>query len=305
MKSETVESTTTRHTLVDLTPGRLYNVTVVTEAGDLKNSRTVEARTGRERERQRREEGNKEYVLYLSLFPVPAPASNISVEFRNSTILSLSWQRPTGDLDALVVALSTNGTSRRETTTLPPNATEVTFDRLTPGSTYRLAVTSRSAELTSQSEISVSTAPAAAALLSLSPSSSGDLVLTWTPPPGHWERYRLSLFDGLQQLVDTGVDREAETFVFHGTDLTPGRTYRALLTVESNGLEAESSCEGSTAPAAVTNLHIRHSDETSLSAMWSHAPSGSRDGYFLTIRHGNRQMKNIRVINLSVIYRGD
>lgn len=40
-------------------------------------------------------------------------------------------------------------------------------------------------------------------------------------------------------------------------------------------------------PASVLNLHIRHSDDTSLSAMWSHAPSGSRDGYFLTLRHGN------------------
>lgn len=42
----------------------------------------------------------------------------------------------------------------------------------------------------------------------------------------------------------------------------------------------------SAAPAPVLDLHIRHSDETSLSAMWSHAPSGSRDGYFLTIGHG-------------------
>lgn len=47
----------------------------------------------------------------------------------------------------------------------------------------------------------------------------------------------------------------------------------------------------SAAPAPVSDLHIRHADETSLSAMWSHAPSGSRDDYFLTIRHG--EMKNI------------
>lgn len=44
----------------------------------------------------------------------------------------------------------------------------------------------------------------------------------------------------------------------------------------------------SAVPAPVLDLHVRHSDETSLSAMWSHAPSGSRDSYFLTIRHGNR-----------------
>lgn len=57
LKNETLESTTTQHTLLNLTPGRLYNVTVVTEAGDLQNSRTIEAQTGRDIEQQR--EGGK------------------------------------------------------------------------------------------------------------------------------------------------------------------------------------------------------------------------------------------------------
>lgn len=48
-------------------------------------------------------------------------------------------------------------------------------------------------------------------------------------------------------------------------------------------------------PAPALDLHIRHSDETSLSAMWSHAPSGSRDGYFLTLRHGNRTSPPLRL----------
>ncbi|XP_056223519.1 receptor-type tyrosine-protein phosphatase beta-like [Seriola aureovittata] len=263
LKNETLESTTTQHTLHDLTPGRLYNVTVVTEAGALQNSRMVEAQT------------------------VPSAVSNLTTDLSNSTSLLLSWQRPKGDLDELIVTLfSTNGTSRWETT-LPSDATEVAIHQLTPGSTYQVAVTSRSGELTSQSESTVSTAPAAASLLSLSPSSSGDLLLSWTPPPGHWESYRLFLFDGFQQLVNTTLDREAVRFVFPGTGLTPGRTYRAVVMVESGGLAAESSCEGSTAPAPAVDLHIRHSDETSLSAMWSHAPSGSRDSYFLTISHDN------------------
>lgn len=46
LKNETLGSTTTRHTLNGLTPGRLYVVTVVTEAGGLQSSRTVEAWTG-------------------------------------------------------------------------------------------------------------------------------------------------------------------------------------------------------------------------------------------------------------------
>ncbi|XP_068590186.1 receptor-type tyrosine-protein phosphatase beta [Cebidichthys violaceus] len=266
LRNETLESTATQHTLLDLTPGRLYNVTMVTEAGGLQNDRTTTAQT------------------------VPAAVVNLTTDHVDSAGLSLSWRRPEGDLDALVVAvLSANGTALWEST-LPPDETEVAVvDRLTPGSAYRVEVTSRSGELTSQSELTVRTAPAAASLLSLSPSSSssGGLLLSWSPPAGRWESYRLLLYDGSQQLVSTTLDREAANFSFPGTGLTPGRMYRAVLRVESGGLTAESSCEGATAPAAVSDLHIRHSDETSLSAMWSHAPSGSRDGYFLTICHGD------------------
>ncbi|KAM8907881.1 receptor-type tyrosine-protein phosphatase beta isoform 2-T2 [Spinachia spinachia] len=267
LRNETLESTATHGTLSDLTPGRLYNVTMVTEAAGLQNSRTTAART------------------------VPAAVGNLTAKPGNGTCLSLSWQLPEGDLDALVVTLSTNSTSSWEAT-LRADQTEVAVDSLTPGSAYRVAVTSRSGELTSQSEITARTAPAAASLLSLSasPSSPGGLLLSWSPPTGHWESYRLLLSDGSQQLVSAALGREATNHSFSGTGLTPGRPYRAVLRVESGGLTAESSCEGATAPAAVDDLHVRHSDETSLSAMWSHAPSGSRDSYFLTIRHGGVTM---------------
>ncbi|XP_077956952.1 receptor-type tyrosine-protein phosphatase beta isoform X2 [Gasterosteus aculeatus] len=267
LRNETLESTATNRTLLHLTPGRLYNVTMVTEAGGLQNSRTTVTRT------------------------VPAAVANLTADPGNGTGLSLSWQLPEGDLDALVVTLSTNGTVSWEAT-LRPDQTEVAAGPLTPGSAYRVEVTSRSGELMNQSKLTARTAPAAASLLSLSlsPSSPGGLLLSWSPPPGHWESYRLLLFDGAQQLVSAAPGREAANFSFPGTGLTPGRAYRAVLRVESGGLTAESSCEGATAPAAVDDLHIRHSDETSLSAMWSHAPSGSRDSYFLTIRHAGVTM---------------
>ncbi|KAM7378583.1 hypothetical protein PAMA_013473 [Pampus argenteus] len=259
--NETLESTATQHTLFNLTPGRLYNVTMVTEAGGLQNSGTIEAQT------------------------VPSAVSNLTTDYNNSTSLWLSWQQPEGDMDELIVTLSSND-SRRWEKTIPRDATQVAVDQLTPGSAYQVTVMSRSGGLTNQSETTARTAPAAVSLLSLSPSSGG-LLLSWSPPAGRWESYRLYLFEGSQQLDSISVYREAVNFSFPGTRLTPGRMYRAVLRVESGGLTAESSCEGATAPAQVLNLHIRHSDETSLSAMWNHAPSGSRDMYFLTIRHGN------------------
>lgn len=46
----TLESTATQHTIGDLSPGRLYNVTMVTESGGLQSSAMIEAQTGREEE---------------------------------------------------------------------------------------------------------------------------------------------------------------------------------------------------------------------------------------------------------------
>lgn len=261
LKNETLESTAMEHTLLNLTPGRIYNVTMVTESSGLQNSMTIEART------------------------VPSTVSNITVVDKSSTSYSLWWQLPQGDLDTLTVTVFA-GDTRVWETVLPPDATQVTIDKLTPGMTYRVAVTSSSHGLTNQSKISVRTVPAAASELVLYPSSDAGLRLSWSPPVGLWDCYRLFLFDGSQQLVNTTLDREAVTFTFPGTSLTPGRLYKALLRVESGGETAESVCEGSTAPAPVLYLHIRHADETSLSAMWSH-PSGSRDNYFLSIQHGN------------------
>ncbi|XP_017294772.1 receptor-type tyrosine-protein phosphatase beta isoform X2 [Kryptolebias marmoratus] len=261
LMNETLGNTTTQRSLLGLTPGRLYSVTVVTEAGELQNNVTIEAQTA------------------------PAAVSNITAD-SNDTSLWLSWKQPEGDLDAFFITFSSNDTIVQETT-LPRDATGAAAHQLTPGSAYQVAVMSVSNGLTNQSEITVRTAPAPASLLSSSPSSSGGVLLTWSPPAGRWENYTLFLFDGSQQLVSTALDRDTVNFSVNGTGLTPGKQYRAVLRVESGGLTAESSCHGSTAPAPVSDLHIRHSDETSLSAMWSHAPSGVRDSYFLALRHGN------------------
>ncbi|CAN9508322.1 unnamed protein product [Ophioblennius macclurei] len=256
----------TQHKLGDLLPGRRYNVTVVTEANGKESSCTIEAQTA------------------------PASVSNVTVVKNTSTSLSLSWRQPEGDGDGLTVSLSSNGTTVFEST-LPYNATEVTIRELTPGSAYLLSVTSWSGELIGQSELTVETPPAPPTLLRLSPSEAGGLLLTWSPPAGRWKSSRVFLYDGARQIASEAVPREAVSFSFDKSLLTAGRRYRAVLQVESQGgLTAQSSCDGTTAPPPVSNLHIRHADETSLSAMWNHASSGSRDGYSLSISHSNVTM---------------
>lgn len=206
----------------------------------------------------------------MPVLSVPAAVVNITAD-GTGTSARLSWQRPEGDLDALAVKLAANGTDVWRST-LPPDATEVAVDQLTPGCTYAVVMVSSSGKLSNQSESSFRTgellslssavwhrcrvllltvcpaAPAAATLLFLSPSTaaSAGLLLSWSPPAGRWERYRVQLLDGSQLLVDTSVNWEAVNFTFPGAGLTPGRLYRAVLVVESGGLTANSSCDGAT-----------------------------------------------------------
>lgn len=81
---------------------------------------------------------------------------NITADGSGSTRARLSWQRPEGDLDALVVKLSANGTDLWRSA-LPPDATEVAVDELTPGWTYGVVMVSSSGKLSNQSETSFST----------------------------------------------------------------------------------------------------------------------------------------------------
>lgn len=95
-------------------------------------------------------------AVKLPAFSVaPSVVSNITVD-NNSTSLWLSWKRPEGDVDALVVTLSCNGSIIQETT-LPRDATDISAHQLTPGSEYQVVMMSVSNGLTNQSEITVKT----------------------------------------------------------------------------------------------------------------------------------------------------
>lgn len=88
--------------------------------------------------------------------------------------------------------------------------------------------------------------------LSPSPTSPGGLLLTWVPPAGHWENYQLKLLelDSSGQVGSAAtavtVGREAVSYSFPGEGLTPGRSYRAVLTVQSGGLLAQSTVDRTT-----------------------------------------------------------
>ncbi|XP_077565723.1 receptor-type tyrosine-protein phosphatase beta [Stigmatopora nigra] len=260
--NQTLESGAVGGSVHDLTPGTAYDVTVVAEAGHLHNHTTINARTA------------------------PAAVTNLTAVAEGAA-LRLSWRRPEGAADALLVNVKSDADNDARQMSVLPDADGVTVDGLTPGQVYHVTVDTRSGELLNSSEIDTRAAPAPATLLTLTPTAPGGLFLSWSPPAGHFDDYRLVLSDGALEVASAVLPHQALNFTFVGAGLLPGRRYWATLAVRSGPLTAESGCYGATLPAGVIDLHIRHADETSLSATWSHGASGSRDAYLLTLRHGD------------------
>ncbi|KAI4878056.1 hypothetical protein NFI96_011663 [Prochilodus magdalenae] len=257
----TLANTSTSYTMHGLIPGRLYNITIITKAAGLINSTDVQVQT------------------------VPRSVSNLRVE-SNQTSLKVSWDKSPGDVDSYLVQLVAPESVPQEKT-LSPDSTAALFEHLSPGYTYQLFVYTRSGNLTSHVNLTGSTTPGEVSQVKMENMDANGLwKISWTPPDGHWEQYRVLLFNGNETLVNESVSKSETEFSFSRVNLQPGREYKAAVSVESGGQTSTIYCRG-TATLPVSHLHIRHADETSLSALWTHSPgSSSRSGYTVKLHYG-------------------
>uniref|UniRef100_A0A8C7KR46 protein-tyrosine-phosphatase n=1 Tax=Oncorhynchus kisutch TaxID=8019 RepID=A0A8C7KR46_ONCKI len=263
VRNLTLESTAKDYTVTDLVPGRMYNITMVTEAGGRQSTTSRQIQT------------------------VPYAVSNLKLENNNTQdSLRASWSQPQGDVDSIVVTLSSSGTTPLEKT-LSFDTTKAHFHQLTPGRAYQVSVATKSGELSNQSTASANTVPGKVSQLSMEAlDDSNSLKVMWAPPGGDWDKYRVLLLNGTQTLDNRTVEKGVVEYTFSGLGLVPGRTYRAGVMVESTGDKNDKRTHDIIMTLHLI-LHIRHADETSLSALWSHAPNSARDGYAVELRHGN------------------
>lgn len=159
--NETLESTATQHILAALTPGHTYNISLAAEAGGLRSPAYLEEQTCEEGGGRSDWSGGKssgrKFHSDASICRTAAPAAAANITCRpDGAALLVSWRRPDGDLDSVVVSVSGNDTSLW-TATVAPDATNVSLGQLTPGTAYLVLVQSRSGRLTNQSEASIRT----------------------------------------------------------------------------------------------------------------------------------------------------
>uniref|UniRef100_H2Q6G6 Protein tyrosine phosphatase receptor type B n=1 Tax=Pan troglodytes TaxID=9598 RepID=H2Q6G6_PANTR len=254
-----VDKHATSYAFHGLTPGYLYNLTVVTEAAGLQNYRWKLVRTA------------------------PMEVSNLKVTNDGSlTSLKVKWQRPPGNVDSYNITLSHKGTIK-ESRVLAPWITETHFKELVPGRLYQVTVSCVSGELSAQKMAVGRTFPDKVA--NLEANNNGrmrSLVVSWSPPAGDWEQYRILLFNDSVVLLNISVGKEETQYVMDDTGLVPGRQYEVEVIVESGNLKNSERCQGRTVPLAVLQLRVKHANETSLSIMWQ-TPVAEWEKYIISL----------------------
>ncbi|KAI7790128.1 putative receptor-type tyrosine-protein phosphatase beta, partial [Triplophysa rosa] len=263
--NSTLASTATSYVIKKLIPGRLYNISVVTEVGEIQNSVSGQTQT------------------------VPAAVSNLRVENNGSqNILKVLWDKASGDVDSYIVSLTSPGSTpvKRK---LSSDTTNVMFDSLSPGKSYQVLVNTTSGQLSNQNWSTGKTAPGKVSDVFMENlPEHGLLKITWTPPSGEWDQIHVVLSNGSEILANQTVNGTAKKMILSGLNLQPGILYSAALSVKSGGLASTVYYQEEIGFPPVSQLHIRHSDETSISALWSHASgSASRDGYIVQLFEGN------------------
>ncbi|XP_016117084.1 receptor-type tyrosine-protein phosphatase beta-like [Sinocyclocheilus grahami] len=167
---------------------------------------------------------------------------------------------------------------------------ECKTENLDPGTWHHLDIISKVDEKQqTQHTVSLPTKPGKVSDLVMENLSDRDtLKITWTPPSGEWEHIRVVLSNGSEILANQTVDRMAKEILLSWLNLQPGRVYSMAVSVENGGLANTVYYEEEIGLQPVSQLHIRHSDETSLSALWTHPfGSSSRDGYIVQLFQSN------------------
>ncbi|XP_015667280.1 receptor-type tyrosine-protein phosphatase beta [Protobothrops mucrosquamatus] len=256
------------HNFSGLTPGCLYNLTIISKAQGMENYNVRLVRT--------------------------APAKVLDLMVANDDrldTLKVSWKRPSGNLDFYNVTLFHHG-SFKESKILQAQVTETYFDKLISGSLYEVNVNAISGELFTKVTAHERTIPQKVSEMKVD--NMGwlrCLKVSWLPPTGDWDKYRILLFDRSTLLLNITLGKDKREYIIKDLALIPGRQYEVVIAVESGGLQNKAHCKGRTAPQPVLQLRVKQANESSLTIMWA-TPHSDWDHYVVSLGHRSLTIVN-------------
>uniref|UniRef100_A0A3P9KBT3 protein-tyrosine-phosphatase n=1 Tax=Oryzias latipes TaxID=8090 RepID=A0A3P9KBT3_ORYLA len=303
----------------NLEPGTLHQVTVISKKDGGQSSTSM--RTGK---------------LILSLCHPVAPSAAVHLQVASSTSekIKASWQAGAGRLEKFRVLLMDWNGVLLQNITVKNTTTSVDFESLEPGTRYTITVVAEAAGLKSATSTDAITghfvlqvmgsypvtsskgtqrdlggeaktyvcpifsAPGLPSAFSMS-INSRTVRLSWKPPRGNFDNYNALVLDGTTVLLNQTVSKLSSELVISvdTLGLVPGRLYTAELTVHHGILGNTTRCSSRLAPRPVEMLHLRHSDETSLSVQWIH-PVGQWDGFLVLLTEDLSTAVSQRILRL-------
>ncbi|XP_026071307.1 receptor-type tyrosine-protein phosphatase eta isoform X2 [Carassius auratus] len=244
----TLNFTTFTNTSVisNLMAGRVYNLTVTTISGVLKNTSNI--------------------VLVATR---PNPPEAVRVSGQTNVSISLLWLKPLS-MDAVCYEVSYRSNQSGVNLTLNhTNSLNATLTNLLPGSQYDITVVSIGVKELRSSSVNLTayTAPNAVQNLSVSAVGTNSVNLNWLPPIG-----TLSLFSYTINISPPDQTLNTTSNNYQITQLQPGTQYncsvRALIiTAYIFGPSQLTQCN--TKPLPVTNLTASPVGTTQMSLAWS------------------------------------
>ncbi|XP_053538070.1 receptor-type tyrosine-protein phosphatase beta isoform X2 [Ictalurus punctatus] len=255
----------------DLTPGKEYNITVVTHSGDLNSSTTINTHT------------------------IPASVTQLNVNNEGTTdSLRVSWTKAEGDVDLYRMLLIQNIiVIRNESVTSQQSS--YSFHMLKSGTPYRVVVISMKNGVSSKQRVSEGcTVPAAVGGVSVSNNGRTDfLSVWWRPAQGQVDKYTVTLSHHGNIIHTHTVLKSTSECVFNS--LVSGRLYNISVNTHSGVYTNRTVVQERTQPSPVLTPCVTHmARDDSLRVYWRH-PAGDFDFYQIVVQHNSVIQHNTTV----------
>ncbi|KAL1271207.1 hypothetical protein QQF64_030223 [Cirrhinus molitorella] len=238
-------SSTNSLVISNLMAGRVYNLTVTTVSGVLKNSSNM-----------------------VPVATNPNPPEAVRVSGQTDVSISLLWSKPLS-MDGVSVSYEVSYRSNQSWVSLNLTQINVTLMNLLPGSQYDITlVTIGVKDLRSLNvNLTAYTVPNAVQNLLVSAVSTSSVNLTWLPPNGNF-----SLFSYSVNITSPNQTLNATSSNYQITQLQPGTQYncsvRALI-IAANIFGPSHIIQCNTKPLPVTNLMASPFGTTEMRLSWS------------------------------------
>nr|XP_046251054.1 phosphatidylinositol phosphatase PTPRQ isoform X3 [Scatophagus argus] len=231
-----------------VTPGRLYHFAVRTEKEFFADSSPV--------------------TINITAAPSPAEVSLVN---KTTSSICIRWSTFRGVVNKFILSIK-NTTSNQELIISHQEPRSHSFEGLVPGSQYTVEVISTSREKRSKpATMILHTVPEVPQEVTLSEEAVTSVFVTWRPPPGQVEGYKL-VFGLLSVDRKSWIKRLVQGTSYEIKDLIPGSDYGvSIQSVLGSDTSQAVHREFSTGPAGMCALHLVNMSSTSVSVSWDTA----------------------------------